>query len=197
MFMIEDILVSESLLKEQFVCHLDKCKGACCWEGDYGAPLEPAEVDTLQKMLPTIRPYLDPNGAAAIDEKGPTQYFAEPGFEGTTLRDDGACAFMTIDEKGIAHCGIEQAWADGAIEWQKPVSCHLYPVRVKKIEHMNFEALNYDRWDICSAACQLGAELQVPIYKFVKPAIIRKYGQQFWDELDAVAQDLTKGTQPG
>ena len=192
MFIIQEILVSEALIKEDFVCNLNKCKGACCWEGDYGAPLEAEEVETLSQMLPLIRPYLTTEGRKGISEQGPLQYYAEPGFYGTTLLENGACAFMTLDEAGTAQCGIERAHTAGAIDWKKPVSCHLYPVRVKKIEHMNFEALNYDRWDICTAACQLGEKLQVPIYQFVKDALIRKYGEAFWQELDEVASDLNR-----
>ena len=172
------------------MCNLDKCKGACCWEGDYGAPLDPDEVELLNDILEDIIPYLDQEGVETIRAKGPTQYFAEPKFDGTTLRSNGACAFLTFGEDGVAQCGIEKAWADGAIDWKKPVSCHLYPVRASKVEHMNFEALNYDVWDICSEACSLGKALKVPLYVFVKDAIIRKYGEDFWNELDDVARDL-------
>lgn len=190
MFVIQDIVVSEALLQQQFVCHLDKCKGACCWEGDYGAPLEPEEIDTLHELLPEIKTFLSAESIALIDAEGPTDYFAEPGFRGTRLHDNGSCAFLTFDANGIAKCGIEQAYEAGQIDWKKPVSCHLYPVRVKRIEHMSFEALNYDQWDICSAACTLGHALKVPLYVFVKDALIRKYGEEFWNELDQVARDL-------
>ena len=193
--MIQDILVSDSLIREAFACQLDKCKGACCKEGDYGAPLDEEEVQAIHQMIPTLRQYLEPEGLMAIDEHGPVQYFSEPGFHGATLREDGSCAYMVTDAVGIAHCGIEKAWADGAISWQKPVSCHLYPVRVKKIEHMNFEALNYDRWDICAAACQNGKELGIPIYQFVKDALIRKYGEAFWNELDDAAHEFARNHQ--
>lgn len=194
MFVIQDILVSEALLEEQFVCHLDKCKGACCWEGDYGAPLEPDEIDTLHHLLPEIKGFLTAESIALIEQGGPTEFFAEPGFRGTRLHENGACAFLTFDADGVAKCGIEQAYEADAINWKKPVSCHLYPVRIKKIEHMSFEALNYDKWDICSAACTLGSKLKVPLYVFVKDALVRKYGEDFWNELDVVARDLHSGS---
>jgi len=192
MFVIRDILVSEALLEEQFVCHLESCKGACCWEGDYGAPLESDEIDMLHEMLPDIKKFIPEESISLIDREGPTEFFNEPGFRGTRLHENGACAFLTFDDNGIAKCGIEQAHDAGAIKWKKPVSCHLYPVRVKKVERMSFEALNYDKWDICSAACTLGKSLKVPLYIFVKDALIRKYGEAFWNELDEVARDLAK-----
>ena len=106
---------------------------------------------------------------------------------------DGACAFMTRDENGIAQCAIEKSHRDGNTKLQKPISCHLYPVRVKTNPVVDFEALNYDRWDICSAACALGKELKVPLYVFVRDAIVRRYGQEFFDELNEVANDLKSG----
>ena len=111
----------------------------------------------------------------------------EDGTYGTSLVNNGPCAFMTKDVNGAAQCGIEQAWRAGEVDFRKPISCHLYPIRVSKNEIAGFEALNYDRWDICSAACSLGAEYQMPVYQFLKEAIIRKYGTEFYEELDAAA----------
>ncbi len=190
MLLIQDILVSDALIEEQFVCHLDKCKGACCWLGDFGAPLESDEINLLNDILPLLEPYLEKEGLERIKEVGVTQFFAERDFHGTALRENGACVFLSVGKNGIAKCGIERAYEDGVIEWKKPMSCHLYPVRVRKIPEMNFEALNYDDWSICKDACTLGKPLKVPLYVFVREAIERRYGKDFWNELDEVAKDL-------
>ncbi len=187
MIIVQDKIVSEDLIQEQFICNLDKCKGACCWEGDSGAPLEREELTILRNIYPKVRPFLTPEGQNVIDNVGPYVKDLQDGSYGTSLIDNGPCAFMTKDALGIAQCGIEQAWRAGEVAFRKPISCHLYPIRVLKNEIQGFEALNYDRWDICSAACSFGAEHQTPVYRFLKDAIIRKYGEEFYEELDAVA----------
>ncbi|MCB0705460.1 MAG: DUF3109 family protein [Saprospiraceae bacterium] len=193
MLLIDDILVSDALIEEQFVCNLNACKGACCWEGDWGAPLEKKEIQILERIYPDIKPFLDSAGIQVIEEKGLSVYYEEAESEGTPLLENGACAYLTYDQNGTAKCGIERAWEAGKTDFKKPISCHLYPVRVKeKKQSMGFEALNYDRWDICSAACELGKSLQVPVYRFVKDAIIRKYGRSFYDQLDAAAEEYYK-----
>jgi hypothetical protein len=188
MLLIQDILVSDEVVKSHFVCRLDACKGACCWEGDYGAPLEVDELPILERIFTQVRPFLTPEGIAVIEKEGTAVYNENHETYATPLVNNGPCAYMTRDEKGIAHCGIEQAWKAGAVDFQKPISCHLYPIRVSVSDIPGFEALNYDRWDICNAACSYGAQLQVPIYQFVKDALVRKYGQDFYDELYAAAQ---------
>ena len=190
MIIVQDKLVSEDLVQEQFICNLQKCKGACCWEGDSGAPLERTELKILDKIYPKVRPFLTEEGQKVIDTEGCYVQDAEDGTYGTSLVNNGPCAFMTKDVNGVAQCGIEQAWRAGEVEFRKPISCHLYPIRVSKNEIAGFEALNYDRWDICSAACSLGAEYQMPVYQFLKEAIIRKYGTEFYEELDAAAEYL-------
>jgi hypothetical protein len=193
MIIVQDKLVSDDLVEQKFVCNLEACKGACCWEGDYGAPLEEAELAILDAVYEKVKPFLSPAGIAAIEAQG--KYVREESEDewATTLVDNGPCAYMTLDALGIAKCGIEQAWKAGAIDFQKPVSCHLYPVRVEKNPRTGFEALNYHAWDICSAACTLGEKLQVPVYQFVKDALVRKYGQDFYDELDGAAEFLRSG----
>ena len=194
MIIVQDKLVSEDLVQEQFICNLQKCKGACCWEGDSGAPLEHTELKILDKIYPKVRPFLTEEGQKVIDTEGCYIQDAEDGTYGTSLVNNGPCAFMTKDVNGVAQCGIEQAWRAGEVEFRKPISCHLYPIRVSKNEIAGFEALNYDRWDICSAACSLGAEYQMPVYQFLKEAIIRKYGTEFYEELDAAAEYLKSKT---
>lgn len=186
MLIIEDrVIVSDDVIREQFVCQLEACRGACCWEGDYGAPLEESELETLQAIFPLVRPYLRPDGIAAIEAQGTAVYVERAGIHATTLVENQACAYMTIDQQGVAHCGIEQAYNEGVVDFKKPISCHLYPIRVEQLRF--HEALNYDRWDICSAACTNGEALAVPIYRFVKEALIRKYGEDFYAQLEAAA----------
>jgi len=190
MIIVQDKLVSDDLVEEQFVCNLSACKGACCWEGDYGAPLEEAELPVLDSIFEKVKPFLSPAGIAAIEAQGKYIRVEQAGEWATVLVDNGPCAYMTLDALGIAKCGIEQAWKAGAIDFQKPISCHLYPVRVEKNEAVGFEALNYDRWDICTAACELGKKEQIPVYQFVKNALVRKYGQDFYDELEGAVAFL-------
>ena len=190
MLIIKNILVSDDLLEEQFMCNLNACKGACCWEGDWGAPLEQDELDILNKIYRTIKPYLGKEGRKVISEKGKYTFYEEPGEFGTPLLENGACAYMTYDLNGVAQCGIEKAYKDGVIDFRKPISCHLYPIRVNSEKDLHFEALNYDRWDICSAACEKGKEFKMPVFRFAKDAIIRKYGIDFYEELEAAAEFL-------
>jgi Protein of unknown function (DUF3109) len=190
MIIVQDILVSEELVEENFICNLDKCKGACCWEGDAGAPLETEELRILNRIYPQVRPFLTEEGKNVIDTEGGYKKDAYDGSYGTSLIDNGPCAFMTKDALGIAQCGIEQAWKAGATDFRKPISCHLYPIRISKNDIAGFEALNYDRWEICSAACSLGNKHKVPVYQFLKDALIRKYGEEFYEELDASAHYL-------
>jgi Protein of unknown function (DUF3109) len=187
MLIIQEILVSDDVIKQHFLCNLSACKGACCWEGDFGAPLEDTEKEILDKEYEAIKPFLSEAGKAAIAQEGKYTWYEEPKEFGTPLIQKAACAYMTYNELGIAQCGIEQAHKAGATHLLKPISCHLYPIRVNKDEDLGFEALNYDRWDICKAACSLGKKEKLPLYRFVKNAIIRKYGADFYEELDAAA----------
>jgi hypothetical protein len=195
MILVQDKLVSDEVVEQQFICNLSACKGACCWEGDAGAPLEDAELPILLDIFPKIKSFLSPAGIAAIEAQGTHVWFDNTQSNGTTLIDNGPCAYMTFDALGIAKCGIEQAYKAGVIDFLKPISCHLYPIRVEKNEDVGFEALNYDHWDICSAACTLGEKEQVPVYRFVKDALVRKYGQAFYDELDGAAAFLKEQTE--
>ena len=194
MIIVQDKLVSDDLVEQKFVCNLESCKGACCWEGDYGAPLEETELPILDAIYDRVKPFLSPAGIAAIEAQG--KYVREESEEewATTLVDNGPCAYMTLDAFGIAKCGIELAWRAGATDFQKPISCHLYPIRIEKFAALGSEALNYDKWEICSAACTLGEKEQVPVYVFLKDAIVRKYGVEFYEELDGAAKFMKNGT---
>ena len=190
MIEIGDKLISEDLFSEEFVCNLTKCKGACCVEGDIGAPLERAEAEILDRLYPKFKPYLTEAGIKAIEEQGTWEVDPSDGEYVTPMVENRECVYVTFDEKGITKCGIEKAYEDGAIDWLKPISCHLYPIRIT--EYRTFSALNYHEWPICSDACTLGKELQVPVYKFLKTPIIRKYGEAFYTILSEAADEWKK-----
>ncbi len=189
MFQLGKTLVSEEIIKNDFVCNLSACKGACCIDGEAGAPVEPEEVSKLKEIYPKVKPYLRQEGIEAIEEQG-THIERENGELETPLIDGADCAYVTFDDKGTALCGIEEAYNAGDIDWKKPVSCHLYPIRVD--EYTAFSAVNYHRWHICDDACSLGNELQVPIYKFVKEGLIRKFGEDWYSELEEAAKAINK-----
>ncbi|QCX52764.1 DUF3109 family protein [Elizabethkingia sp. JS20170427COW] len=189
MIQIDDKIVSEDILEKNFVCNLSKCKGICCVEGDSGAPLDLDETEILQEIYPKIKDYLRPEGVEAIEKQG-THVVDIDGDMVTPLVNNQECAYVIFDEKGYTKCGIEKAYEDGVIDYQKPISCHLYPIRITK--YSTFDALNYDKWDVCKDACTLGEELKVPVYKFVKKPLIRKYGDKFYEELSEVAEVWSK-----
>lgn len=191
MFLIEDVLINEEVYQKNFICNIQKCKGACCWEGDYGAPLEENEIDILEKEYESIKPYLDEEGIDHIDKHGIYEYIKDLKKNATTLLSDGRCAFLNIDN-GIAKCGIEKAHEAGKSSLKKPISCHLYPIRIENNNENGFEVLKYDQWDICSAACDLGNENQVRIYQFLKEALIRKYGIDFYNQLENLVSNFSK-----
>lgn len=188
MFQLGKTIVSEEILERDFVCNLSACKGNCCIDGDAGAPLSPEETKIMEEIYPKVKPYLRPEGIAAIEAQG-TWVKGEDGDFETTLIEGKDCAYVIFDG-ATALCGIEQAYNEGIVSWKKPVSCHLYPIRVK--DFSEFTAVNYDKWDICNDACTLGKELQVPVYKFVKEALVRKFGEDWYLELEKVALDLKK-----
>ncbi len=189
MIIIGDVIVSEVLLERKFVCDLNACKGACCVEGDEGAPVREEEVEEIKNNIPGILSLLDPDAIRTIEENGPVHQTSR-GLR-TTLRKDGACVFTVFDEKGIATCGIEKAWSEGRSNFRKPLSCHLYPARETPLE--GAVALNYEEWEICSPACQLGEALKIPVYRFLKEALIRAYGEEFYKALDGYAQKSELG----
>lgn len=191
MISVGKALVSDDLLSEQFVCDLQKCKGACCVEGDAGAPLEAAEVDILKQEFPNFKSYLRPEGIQAVEEQGTHLIDPLDGEPVTPLVNNAECAYVVFDEKGTTLCGIEKAWRDGKTTFRKPVSCHLYPIRIQA--YKSFDAVNYHKWQICAPACDLGKELKVPVYRFAKDALIRKYGDDWYTELEHLADHLKQG----
>jgi hypothetical protein len=189
MIMIEDKLISDELFQKKFVCDLSACKGACCVEGDAGAPLEKEETEILEKMFTKIKPYLRKEGIKAIKEQG-TWIKDEDGDLVTPLVNGAECAYVIFDDKGITKCGIEKAWEEGKVSFRKPISCQLYPIRVSKTR--TGEILNYHEWPICKPACACGDKLDVKVYRFLKDAIVRRYGDEFFGHLEEVDKLLDK-----
>jgi len=181
MITVHNTLLSDDILKKNFVCELNQCKGACCVEGDAGAPLEPQELEILKDNYDKIKPYLTQEGIEVLEKIGTSVKDEEGDWTTPCIDGNKACAYV-VYEKGIAQCGIEKAYTAGAIQFQKPISCHLYPIRIT--HYPEFEVLNYDRWHICSPACAFGDELKVPVYKFLKVPLIRKFGSEWFDDLE-------------
>lgn len=188
MFQLKKTIVSEDILEKDFVCNLNACKGECCIAGEAGAPLEEEEVTIMEDIYENLKPFLRPEGIAAIEAQG-TSIVREGELE-TPLVNGAECAYVTFNDKGWASCGIEDAYNAGKIKWRKPISCHLYPVRVQK--YSSFAAVNYHRWPICDDACTLGQELKVPVYKFTKDALIRKFGEEWYQDLEKTAIEMGK-----
>jgi len=200
MFMIKDIIVSDALFDEYFECDMNKCKGACCWEGDFGAPVTAGEIHEIEKIIDLVIPVLPPEHRKKIEKEGYTKFYeipknttlqsgtgtggVEKDFIGTNLMPDGSCVFLVKNKKGIGLCALETLYRQGKTNWKKPISCELFPVRVNKSEIQGFEALNYYEWDLCSQACTLGKKNKIPVFKFVKNALIRKYGEEFYQEME-------------
>lgn len=181
---IQDTLVSDEVFTQKFICNLDACKGACCIEGDRGAPIELSEIEAIASQIENIKPFMDPKGIELYNAIG----FHE-GLEiddaATTCLETGECVFV-YRENGQLGCAIEKAYNMGAIPFNKPISCHLYPIRLGQINEMT--TVNYHEWDICSAACQLGKANNVAVYQFLKAPLIRRFGEAWYSELEEVYQ---------
>jgi hypothetical protein len=184
---IQDKIVSTQIFERQFVCDLTACKGACCIEGNGGAPVTKEEVDIIEASLDKVLPYMRPEGIAAIEAQGVV--YEDEDFEpATTLVNGKECAFVYFDQTNTAKCAIEKAHREGQIDFIKPISCHLYPIRTKQFNE--YTALNYEKWDICEPACACGEKLDVPVYKFLKEPLIRAFGPDFYKELEIVSREL-------
>jgi hypothetical protein len=187
---IDNILVSDDVAEKQFVCDLAKCKGGCCEDGDAGAPLDDDELQTVLDSYEKIIPYLTPAAIKEIEKKGKYVYHREFGWVTPTLDSDNEiCVYGYREKNGLIKCAFEQAYNDGLIPWKKPVSCHLYPVIVKKGKHGSYDRVNYEpREKLCKPACSLGQKLKVPVYEFLKEPLVRKYGEEFYKVLEKIAQ---------
>lgn len=192
MIVIDDVIVSDAVVDEQFVCDLNHCKGGCCVDGDAGAPLTDEELDHLNRYFEQVKPYMDQEGLAVIEDNGRYVYDREFGWVTPTIKHK-MCAYGYVDAQGIVKCAIEKAFLDGKIPWKKPLSCHLFPIRTKFSRDGAREYVNYEpREDLCKAACKLGKKLKVPVYVFLKDAIIRKFGETFYEVLDKIAKEYKR-----
>jgi hypothetical protein len=181
MIEVGSTLLHEDVVNENFVCNLNKCKGACCLEGDSGAPLAADELDILKEIYPKVKPYMTAKGIATIEREGTHVTDFEGDYTTPCVDVNKECAYVTW-ENGITKCAIEKAWEQGAVAWRKPISCHLYPIRITN--YPEFDVLHYDRWNICSPACSFGDELKVRVHEFLKEPLIRKYGADWYQELE-------------
>lgn len=177
-------LISEDVFDKKFVCDLNACKGECCVAGDSGAPLHKKELKILDKIYPEVKPYMNALGIAAVEKQGSYVLDSDGDYTTTLVAEGAECAFVYFDEQNIAKCAIEKAYLEGKIDWKKPISCHLYPIRIT--EHRDYDAVNYHSWHICKPACDCGKQLDVPVYRFLKEPLIRKYGEAWYQELDQV-----------
>jgi Protein of unknown function (DUF3109) len=190
MIAIENVLLSDQIINDEFVCDLTSCKGACCVDGDAGAPLNNKELKMVDEVFSEVLPYLRKEGIDEINKQGRYVHDKEFGWVTPTI-ESKMCVYGIFDKNGIVKCGIEQAYIDGKTTWKKPISCHLFPIIVKKSNDGVTEFANYEpREDHCKAACSLGEKLKVPVYQFLKEPLIRKFGTVFYEALDATATHL-------
>jgi hypothetical protein len=184
MILLDNTIISEDILEKNFICNLSVCKGACCIEGDFGAPITEEEIETIGAELSNILPFLNSESVNEINKKG----IWEKDIDGdlvTTCLPSGECNFSIKESDGTLKCGIEQANKAGKSSIQKPLSCHLYPIRISKVG--NYDAVNYHKWDICKPACKLGDEHKLPVFQFLKIPLIRKFGTEWFNDLSFVA----------
>lgn len=191
MIVIDNILVSDDVVEKQFVCDLGKCKGGCCEDGDAGAPLENKELKVIDQVFEKVRPYLTPASVEHIEQNGRYVYDREFGWVTPVLpRDNEICVYAVREASGLIKCAFEQAYYDGVIPWKKPISCHLYPIIAKPGKHGDYTRVNYlPRESLCKPACVLGEGLKIPVYRFLKEPLIRKFGEEFYETLDTVARE--------
>lgn len=190
MIAINNTLVSEDLIERKFVCDLNACKGACCVEGESGAPLEKEEREIIESVLEKVKPYMNEKGKKAIAKQGPHVIDSDGDYTTPLVSKGGECAYVFFDETNTAKCAFEKAYLEGIIAWKKPISCHLYPVRITK--YKNYDAVNYHSWSLCKPACECGKKLDVPVYKFLKEPLVRHFGKDWYKELELKAKVFEK-----
>ncbi|GAB6008023.1 DUF3109 family protein [Dysgonomonas reticulitermitis] len=189
MFQINDTIVASDIIEESFICNLSVCKGECCVEGDSGAPLENEEVKIIEDLLPQVWDDLSPEAQNIIKQQG-VAYKDGDGEMVTSIVNGKDCVFTYYDEYGVCKCAIEKAYRERRVSFYKPISCHLYPIRLQK--YKSFTAVNYHRWGICKAATLLGKKEEVRIYQFLKEPLIRRFGEDWYNELTLVADEYNK-----
>ncbi|MFM7770128.1 MAG: DUF3109 family protein [Bacteroidota bacterium] len=181
MIIIENTLVSEDVFEEHFVCDLAACKGACCVEGDSGAPIDESEIEKLNHILEAAKPYMTAPGIKAVLKEGAVVKDSDGDWVTPLISPKGACAFVHFTSEGTALCAIEMAHKEGRTEFKKPISCHLYPIRLTQLT--DYIGLNYHKWPICEPACTCGSKLKIPVFRFLKDPIIRRFGLDYFNQL--------------
>ena len=189
MLQIDDAIISLDLLEELFVCDLNVCKGICCIDGDDGAPLEDDEVQIIENLLPIIWDDLTEVSKALIKVQG-VSYIDSDGDSVTSIVNGEECVFTYTDDSGKCKCAIEKAYREGKTDFYKPISCHLYPIRLQKYE--DYVAVNYHRWSVCDCARKLGGKLGVPVYKFLKEPLVRRFGETWFQQLVIAENELKR-----
>ncbi len=182
-------IISRDIFEQRFVCDLLKCKGACCVEGDSGAPLTPEEAETIEKDYIHFEPYLPEEHRAEIKKQGFSVIDDDKDLV-TPLVNKRQCAYSFYDEKGILKCSIEKAFNEGKTSFRKPLSCHLFPIRIT--EYRRFDALNYEELDICKPGRECGKSMKMPLFRYLKGPLIRKYGEEWYREVELAAEYLQK-----
>ncbi len=190
MLQIDDTIISMDVIESQFICDLCKCKGQCCVDGDSGAPLEQEENDKINEILPLIWDELSPKAQALINEQG-ISYRDYDGELVTSIINGKECVFTYFDENEVCKCAIDSAYREGRISVPKPISCHLYPIRLQK--YRDFTAVNYHKWSICAPAVKFGKKEGVALYKFLKEPLIRKFGEQWYEQVCEAAKMIEDG----
>lgn len=188
MIQIDDTIISTELFDMKFCCDLAKCKGECCVEGDSGAPLEEEELPLLEKSLPLVWDDLSEKSKKLIKAQG-VSYIDEEGDLVTSIVDGCECVFTFFDEKGVCKCALEKAYRAGLSDFYKPISCHLYPIRLQKLSNGTI-ALNVHKWRVCKSAFTLGEEKGIPLYKFLKEPLVRRFGNEWYEKVCEVAIEL-------
>lgn len=186
MILIDEVLIEAQVTSECFACNLTACKGACCWEGDFGAPLDSDEVEIIESLLPQVLPMLSEEAKAIIAAEGHATYYPDMKEEGTPLAKDKSCVYL-VRKGDIAMCAFEILESEGKSEWKKPISCHLYPIRIEKNPQTGFSLMRYDHWEICNPAISHGQQSNTKVFEFGREAITRKYGAEFYDRLEKIA----------
>ena len=186
---IDNKIISTEIFEKHFVCDLKSCKGSCCIEGDSGAPLNTEDINQIKLNLEKIQRHLSALSVEKIKDHG--FYKTDVDDENVTLlMDDGACVFASKNDMGVYSCSIEQANTEFNFGFKKPLSCHLYPIRIKELK--NYIGLNYDKWSICSSACILGNDLQVKVFEFLKEPIERAFGKKFYEQLKVIDKEINE-----
>jgi len=183
MILIENCIVSDDIITEKFCCDLESCKGACCVLGDAGAPLTEEEIETIDIVFDTIKPLMTEKGLKAVEQTGTFDIDIEGEYM-TPLVESKECAYCFFDSDNIAKCVFEKAYFDGLISFRKPISCHLYPIRISKLN--TYEAVNYHEWDVCKSARKLGVEKQIRVLDFLKEPLEKRYGKELYQALKMI-----------